>query len=68
MAPHLPFKQARPAEIKRRLDAGESLRLIDVRERNEHDIAHIDAATLQPMSEIQSWWHDLPRDEELVII
>jgi rhodanese-related sulfurtransferase len=68
MPPTLPFRQARPAEIKQRLDAGEPLRLIDVREPNEYDIAHVEEATLQPMSEIQRWWQDLPRDQELVFM
>jgi rhodanese-related sulfurtransferase len=68
MPPTLPFKQARPTEIKQRLAAGEPLRLIDVREWNEYDIAHIEEAALQPMSEIETWWQELPRDEELVIM
>ena len=63
-----PFKQARPAEIRRRLDAGEQLRIIDVREPDEYAIAHVEQAELRPMSEIQSWWQELPRDEELVIM
>lgn len=62
------FKQATPTEIKRRLDAGERLRIIDVREWDEYQTAHIEQAELRPMSEIQSWWQDLPRDEELVIM
>lgn len=62
------FQQATPADIKRRLDAGERLRLIDVREADEHDIARIEQAELRPMSEIQSWWQDLSRDEDLVIM
>ena len=63
-----PFKQARPAEIKRRLDAGERLRIVDVREWDEYDRARIEHAELRPLSEIQTWWQDLPRDEELVIM
>jgi rhodanese-related sulfurtransferase len=63
-----PFHEASPTEIKRRLDAGESLHLIDVRERHEHRIARIEQAELRPMSEIQSWWQDLPRDVDLVVI
>ena len=63
-----PFKEARPSEIKRRLDAGERLRIVDVRERDEYQTAHVEQAELRPMSEIQSWWQDLPRDEELVIM
>ena len=64
----MPFKQATPAEIRARLDAGEQLRIIDVRERHEYAIAHIEQAELRPMSEIQGWWQELPRDEELVIM
>jgi rhodanese-related sulfurtransferase len=38
-----------PAEVKRRLDAGEAIALIDVREPHEHQRAHIDGADLIPM-------------------
>ena len=65
---NLPFKRATPTEIKRRIDAGEALRIIDVREAHEHRIARLEQAELRPMSEIQQWWQDLPRDEELVIL
>lgn len=64
----LPFEQATPTEIKRRLDAGEELLIVDVREWDEYDIAHIEPAELQPMSEIQSWWPELPRDREIVFM
>jgi rhodanese-related sulfurtransferase len=64
----LPFNSARPAEIKQRLDAGETFRFIDVREHDEYQTAHVEAAELLPMSEIQTWWQDLPRDQELVIM
>lgn len=64
----MPFGRATPAEIKQRLDAGERLRIIDVREWHEHQQAQIAAAELRPMSEIQRWWQELPRDEELVIM
>ena len=64
----LPFKQASAAEIKQRLDAGEQLHIIDVRERDEHIIAHIEQAKLHPMSEMRSWWQELPRDEAIVVM
>ena len=63
-----PFKEARPAEIKRRMDAGEDVRIIDVRELDEYETARIEHAELRPMSQIQSWWQKLPRGEELVIM
>jgi rhodanese-related sulfurtransferase len=41
-----------PQDIKRRLDAGENLYLIDVREPEEFRIAHIPGAELIPMRTI----------------
>jgi rhodanese-related sulfurtransferase len=41
-----------PAAVKSRLDAGEDFLLLDVREPDEYEIAHIAAARLMPMSEI----------------
>ena len=38
-----------PAEVKRRLDAGEKLHLIDVREPNEFAMARIEGGELVPM-------------------
>ncbi|MCC6858408.1 MAG: rhodanese [Bryobacterales bacterium] len=38
-----------PQEVKRRLDAGEPLRLIDVREPDEFALARIDGAELVPL-------------------
>ncbi len=66
--PRMPFEQATPQEIKRRLDAGERVRIVDVRERDEYALAHLAGAELLPMSEIQRWWQDLPRDEVLVFM
>jgi rhodanese-related sulfurtransferase len=43
-----------PREVKRRLDAGEKLRLIDVREPREHKTARIEGAELIPMRTIPS--------------
>jgi rhodanese-related sulfurtransferase len=41
-----------PRDVKRLLDAGEKLRLIDVREIKEHNICRIEAAELIPMNTI----------------
>jgi rhodanese-related sulfurtransferase len=41
-----------PREVKRRLDAGEQLRLIDVREPREYQTARLDGAELIPMRDI----------------
>src|ERR1700691_5815251 len=44
--------EAIPQDIKRRIDAGEPLVLIDVREPEEYAITRIDGATLIPMRNI----------------
>lgn len=44
-----PPLEATPQEIKRRLDSGEKLFLIDVREPNEFALARLDGAELVPM-------------------
>ena len=40
------------SEVKRRLDAGEKLHLIDVREPNEFAIARIEGSELIPMRQV----------------
>lgn len=54
------------AEVKARLDAGESFRLIDVREPHEFDVARIEGAELLPLSQAQQWIPTLRPDEDLV--
>ena len=41
--------QITPREVKQRLDAGEKLRLVDVREPQEFQQAHIEGSELIPM-------------------
>ena len=57
-----------PVELAARLKSGERLALIDVREAEEHAIAHIEGADLLPLSRLQEWAGGLSPDEELVFI
>jgi adenylyltransferase/sulfurtransferase len=41
-----------PEDVKRRLDAGEALALIDVREPFEHAVARLEGAELIPMQTV----------------
>jgi rhodanese-related sulfurtransferase len=50
-------------EVKRRLDAGEFLNLIDVREPDEYQVCRIAGATLIPMRQISQ---QLERLEETI--
>ena len=45
------FEQIDPIDIKRRIETGEQLALIDIRERKEWEICRIEGAQLMPMSE-----------------
>lgn len=67
MSQNKPFKEATPREVKQRLDTGEDLILVDVREPDEMMIAAIDGAEERPMSQVRDWMDALPKDRELVI-
>ncbi len=55
--------------VKSRLDRGADFLLLDCRERDEHATAHIDQATLVPMSEIAARVGELEawRDKDVVV-
>ena len=55
-----------PAEVKQRLDRGEKLILVDVREPHEHAICRIDGAVLIPMRTIPANLQKLDGDEDVV--
>src|SRR5262245_58512117 len=58
-----------PQEVKQRLDSGEPLQLIDVREPLEFAQANIQDATLIPMRQIPGELHDLEtRAEQATLI
>jgi rhodanese-related sulfurtransferase len=62
----MPYRDLTVAEVKSKLDRGDSFRLIDVREPSEHTIARIDGSELLPLSQAQQWVGTLPPDVELV--
>src|SRR5205085_3890558 len=53
-------------ELKRKMDKGESLTLIDVRESDEFEIAKIPGSRLIPLSEFERRLTELPRSGALV--
>lgn len=65
----LPLEIA-PREVKRRMDAGEKLALIDVREPQEYLLARIESATLIPMRSVPAQLQtlDARADEEPLIV
>src|SRR6478735_7467039 len=54
-------------ELKQRLDRGEKLRIIDVREPNEWQINRIPGAQLIPLGDIPRRYAELDPDEEIVV-
>jgi adenylyltransferase/sulfurtransferase len=58
--------QIEPAELKRRLDAGEEIVVLDVREPHEYQIANI-GGRLVPLRELPKKLDGLERDGEIVV-
>lgn len=54
-----------PKDVDALVDGGALL--IDVREQQEWDQARIPRSVLQPMSLINDWYLDLPRDRTIVV-
>ena len=55
-------------ELKAKLDAGEPLRLIDVREPHEHQHARISGAELKPLGQIMNWMRELADKDEAIVL
>jgi rhodanese-related sulfurtransferase len=67
MSMEIPF-EIDPAAVKARLDAGERLRLIDVREPAEHALAGIAGTELIPMRSIPQHLNDLENSAQPLIV
>lgn len=59
--------QITATELKARMDAGEDVQLIDVRQPHEYDYAKIPGAKLIPMSEMMARLGELDRNREAII-
>lgn len=59
--------QITATELKQRLDAGEDLQIVDVRQQNEHDYARIEGSTLIPMGEIIGRMDEIDPARETVV-
>ena len=55
-----------PVELKKKLDAGETPLILDVREPNEYQINRIPGSMLIPLGELPRRYQELPRDREIV--
>ncbi|MGE0592824.1 MAG: molybdopterin-synthase adenylyltransferase MoeB [Vicinamibacterales bacterium] len=55
-----------PVELKKRLDAGHRLLILDVREPNEYQINRIAGSTLIPLGELPRRYQELDQDIEII--
>ncbi len=56
-----------PTELKAKLDAGESIFVLDVREPHEYDICRIEGTTLIPLGQLPSRVNELNSADDIVI-
>ena len=54
-------------ELKQRLDRGDKVKIVDVREPNEYQINRIPGSTLIPLGDVPKRYNELDPDEELVV-
>jgi adenylyltransferase/sulfurtransferase len=54
-------------ELKSKLDRGDDVYVLDVREPNEYQICRIDGATLIPLGELSTRTAELDRDREMIV-
>jgi rhodanese-related sulfurtransferase len=54
-------------ELKRRLDAGDDLQIIDVREPSEYDIARLGGAKLIPLAQVVARMGEIDAEREAVV-
>src|SRR5438093_1157932 len=60
-------KQVSPSEVKRLLDAGRALVLLDVREPEEVALVRLENSVHIPMGEIPGRLHELDPDTDIVV-
>src|SRR6266850_2652392 len=54
-------------ELKQRLDRGDSLKIVDVREPNEYQINRIPGSTLIPLGDVPKRYSELDSEDEIVV-
>ena len=61
------MQQISAIELKARLDAGDDIQLIDVRQPNEYEFARIDGGKLIPLGEVLSRMGEIDDSRETVV-
>jgi adenylyltransferase/sulfurtransferase len=66
-SPHSAGTEITSVELKQRLDRGDKLTLVDVREPNEYQINRIPGTVLIPLGEVPRRYAELDKDAEIVV-
>ncbi|MGH7710806.1 MAG: rhodanese-like domain-containing protein, partial [Gemmatimonadaceae bacterium] len=56
-----------PRELATRVERGEALQLVDVREPHEWELVHVAGARLIPLAALENEWHTLDATRELFV-
>ncbi len=62
------YEDISPMDLAARIERGEAINLIDVRELEEHELARIEAARLLPLSRFNEWAKTLDPNEEIIFL
>lgn len=62
------YKSISPKQLFERLNAGEKLKFIDVREPIEYEIARVETAELLPLSRFGEWIGTLKPEDEIIVM
>jgi adenylyltransferase/sulfurtransferase len=63
---HVPVPEITVKELKRRLDAGDKIHVVDVREPGEYEICNL-GGLLIPLGELPARLHELDAESEIVV-
>ncbi|MDQ3129670.1 MAG: rhodanese-like domain-containing protein [Acidobacteriota bacterium] len=61
------MQEVTATELKKRMDSGEDVQLIDVRQPDEHEFARIKGAKLIPLGDIVKRMNELDANREVVL-
>jgi rhodanese-related sulfurtransferase len=62
------FHEISTAELQSRLEKGERLTIIDVREPSEYAEGHVPGALLRPLGHLATWAGELDKESEILVI
>ena len=62
------YESISPTELNQRIQNGENINLIDVRELWEYETAHLEGAKLLPLSQFNEWIGELKPADEIVVM